>query len=81
MSTQSAELDEVIALALRLSALDKTRLIERLAATLEKEFQPESPAPRRSLYGILADSGTAPSNEEIDSVRREMWQNFPREDI
>ncbi len=81
MSTQSTELDGVFAVALRLSPLDKTRLIERLAATLEKEFQPESSAPRRSLYGVLADSGAAPSSEGIDNVRREMWQNFPGEDI
>jgi hypothetical protein len=39
------------------------------------------PAPRRSLYGLCADLGPAPSAEDIDEVRREMWANFPREDI
>jgi len=37
--------------------------------------------PKRSLYGICADLGPAPSAEEIDESRREMWGNFPREDI
>lgn len=37
--------------------------------------------PRRSLYGIFAHLGTAPSAEEIDQARAEAWANFPREDL
>ena len=36
---------------------------------------------RGSLYGVLADLGPAPTAEEIDEARREMWGNFPRNDI
>ncbi len=82
MSEQSLQFEEVVALALRLSPVEKTRLIERVATTLERELTTETPPkPRRSLYGLLAHLGTAPSEEDIDDVRREMWSNFPREDI
>ncbi len=39
------------------------------------------PVPRRSLLGLWADFGPAPSAEDIDEARREMWDNFPRDDI
>ncbi|WP_354635656.1 hypothetical protein [Planktothricoides raciborskii] len=32
--------------------------------------------PRRSLWGICADLGTAPSAEEIDDAGRDIWANF-----
>ena len=53
------------------------------AGMLEKEVTMPSVAlqPRRSLYGILAHLGPAPSAEEIDQARAEAWANFPREDI
>jgi hypothetical protein len=37
--------------------------------------------PTRSLRGLLAKYGSAPSAEEIDRNRAEMFQNFPRNDI
>jgi hypothetical protein len=37
--------------------------------------------PRRSLKGLWADLGIHITAEEIDEARREMWGNFPREDI
>jgi hypothetical protein len=37
--------------------------------------------PTRSLRGLLAKYGPAPSAEEIDRNRAEMFQNFPRADI
>jgi hypothetical protein len=37
--------------------------------------------PRRSLYGVLSDLGSAPSEKEIDENRRDMWKSFPLEDI
>ncbi|MCL4250521.1 MAG: hypothetical protein KJ065_20390 [Anaerolineae bacterium] len=72
---------QVIKLTESLSALERVRLIEHLAATLENDVQSQEPPKRRSLYGILAEFGSAPSAEEIDEARAEMWKNFPREDI
>jgi hypothetical protein len=37
--------------------------------------------PRRSLKGIWAGLGYSVSEEDIAEARREMWGNFPREDI
>jgi hypothetical protein len=44
----------------------------------------ERPAPAttaRGFIGLCADLGPAPSAEEIDDARREMWAGFPRDDI
>jgi hypothetical protein len=35
----------------------------------------------RGFIGLCADLGPAPSAEEIDEARREMWAGFPRDDI
>jgi len=71
--------EQVIAQALGLSPLEKVRLVEKLMEVLKQELA--SPAeeshPSRSLYGVLADLGPAPSEEDIDEIRREMWGNFP----
>jgi hypothetical protein len=37
--------------------------------------------PTRSLRGLLAKYGPAPSAEEIDENRAEMFANFPRSDF
>jgi hypothetical protein len=37
--------------------------------------------PTRSLRGLLATYGPAPSAEEIDQNRVEMFKNFPRADF
>jgi hypothetical protein len=37
--------------------------------------------PLRSLMGLCADLNVNVSAEDIDEARREMWGNFPREDI
>ena len=41
----------------------------------------ETKRPRRPLRGILKGVEPIPSFEEIKELRREMWRNFPREDI
>lgn len=44
----------------------------------------ENPGPKRpfkSIKGLWAGHGISISAEEIDEMRREMWKNFPREDI
>lgn len=37
--------------------------------------------PRRSLMGLCADLNVHITEEDIAEARREMWGNFPREDI
>jgi hypothetical protein len=81
LTEKITDLEQVVDLALKLSPLDKVHLVERVVLTLEQDFKDTAPKPRRSLRGILSSYGSAPSAEEIDEARREMWGNFPREDI
>jgi hypothetical protein len=76
-----ATLNEVFDLANKLLPRDKFRLIEHMAPEIERDLLPSQPKPRKSLWGLWADLGPAPSAEEIDEARREEWANFPREDI
>jgi hypothetical protein len=41
----------------------------------------ERRGPLRSIAGLCEDLGSDISAEDIDQARREMWGNFPREDI
>lgn len=82
MSDKTPELEQALELALTLSPLDKV-LLEQLMVTLEDELRPipkpRKKKPKRSLYGLWSDIRI--SAEEIDEARRELWANFPREDI
>jgi len=85
----------VVELADQLPLAEKARLIEHLSAALRHDLEEISAALRRelaqreaqpalskrSLHGLFADLGAAPSADEIDQARREIWGNFPREDI
>jgi hypothetical protein len=74
--------DDVVKDALELSTYDKVRLIERLASAVKYDVpSSEERLPLASARGILAKYGSAPSDEDIAEVRREMWANFPREDL
>jgi hypothetical protein len=73
-------LEEVLRLARQLRPVDQARLIARLAPlmaeALDRTEEHPIPASCEPLYGLLADLGPAPSAEEIDEVRREMWSGF-----
>ena len=77
----TATLNEVFDLAKKLSPSDKIRLIEHMAPEIERDLLSSHSIPRKSLWGLWANLGPAPSAEEIDEARREEWTNFPREDI
>ncbi len=49
-------------------------------ATLLRQ-QTTDKRPLRSVKGLCADLGVSLSSEELKDNRREMWKNFPREDI
>lgn len=73
-------LQDVMKLAKQLSSIDKKRLIEQLRSDIELDSQPVM-KPRQSLWGICSDLDQPPSVEDIDLMRQEAWNNFPREDI
>ena len=72
-------LEEALDLVKQLSPLDKARLIERIVPDIERELKAARPTPRKSLRGLWR--GLDITEEEITEARREMWGNFPREDI
>lgn len=74
-------LQEVLQLAKQLTPIDKVRLIQQLTPDLERELSQNKSKPKKSLLGLCADLGKAPSESEIDLVRDEVWSKFPREDI
>jgi hypothetical protein len=76
---QPITVDEIVSLAGQLSALDKVRLIERLAPQIAQDLQAKDIQPRKSLRGLWR--GVSTSDQEIEDVRKEIWQTFPREDI
>ncbi len=74
MSVEQAILD-----AVRSLPLDKQQEILSHATRLRDEIS--SKRPFQSIKGILAGQGISISAEDIDEARREMWKNFPSEDI
>jgi hypothetical protein len=77
----TVNLDQVLTMATQLSALDKVRLIEALTPQIKQDLKAIHSTRRKSLLGLCADLGPAPSAEEIDAARREAWASFPRGDI
>ena len=63
-----------------LSIAEKLRLIKWIVPEIERELVVR-PIPRKSLWGLCADLGIAPSAADIDQAHSEEWANFPREDF
>jgi len=78
---KAATLEQVVSLARQLPPVEKIRLIERLVPEIERDMLGQRPPRRKSLLGLCADLGPAPSAEDIVEIRHEMWADFPREDI
>ena len=74
MSVEQAILEAVRALP-----ADKQQEILSHATRLREEAVPRKPF--KSIKGLWADLGISLSAEEIEENQREMWKNFPREDI
>jgi hypothetical protein len=62
-----------------LSPLEKVQLVEHLTETLKVDLAKRQPL--KSAYGLWADLKVDISEDDIAEARREMWSNFPREDI
>jgi hypothetical protein len=71
-------MEEALAIVNQLPAKEKARLIGKLAEELADEKLPQQPG--NPFRGILSRLGSAPSAEEIDEVRREMWAGFAEGD-
>jgi hypothetical protein len=74
MSLEQAILDAVRALP-----AEKQQEVLEHAARLRKEAGGKTPF--KSVRGLWADLGVSLSAAEIEDNQRDMWRNFPREDI
>ncbi len=78
------KLEAVLAQAFELGTIDKLRLIEQVTPRIEEEvrnIRARPVKPYSSLWGTCQTMGPAPSAKDIDMARRDMWQDFPRDDI
>jgi len=78
--TETPTWENATQLASQLSLIGKIQLVEWLGAKIKQELV-ATQTPKLSLYGLCADLGIAPSAEEIDKIRQEVWVDFPRNDI
>jgi len=74
MSLEQAILDAVRALP-----ADKQQEVLSHAARLREESAKNKPF--KSVKGLWADLGISLSASEIEDNQRDMWKNFPRDDI
>jgi hypothetical protein len=78
---QPQEEERLIALA-RAKGLSTDALVREALDKILAEASELSPKePTRSLRGLLVKYGPAPSAEEIDQNRAEIFANFPRSDF
>lgn len=81
MSTYTPELEELVNRALRMPPEDQARLVTRIVTAMSQHGQGDRQVPLPDLYGSWADLGFDISEADLEEVRREVWANFPREDI
>jgi hypothetical protein len=73
-------LEQAILEAVRALPAEKQQEVLDHATRLRNQTVIKKP-PFKSIEGLWADLGISLSSEEIDENQREMWKNFPREDI
>jgi hypothetical protein len=71
--------DKAIKLLRELPPREQLKVIVEILPELEMMLSESLGKPRRSLLGLCADLGRAPSAEEIDEARKGIWAEFPRE--
>lgn len=75
-------IEQAILEAVRALPVDQQKEILLHVTRLREEREESVPKkPFKSVKGLWADLGITLSAEEIDENQREMWKNFPREDI
>lgn len=72
-------LENAILEAVRALPADKQQ--ELLSHALRLRDETRRKPPFKSIKGLWADLGISLSAEEIEANQREMWRNFPRDDI
>lgn len=73
--------EEAIIEAIRALPPDKQQEILNHATRLRAATGTAKTPPFKSVRGLWKDLNVSLSAEEIDENQREMWKNFPREDV
>ena len=74
---QGLSIEEAVIEKLRALPADKQLEVLDFAEFLRQKSL--SKRPYKSLRGLWADMGFTVTAEDIAEIRREMWQNFPRQ--
>ena len=67
-------MNQVKELLTQLTPPEKAEVVAWLGTALRAEL-PQAPPQRQPVRGLWADLGAAPSADEIDEARHEMWGN------
>jgi len=70
----------VLEMLRKLPPREQLKVISQALPEIEKSLGKKN-QPRKSLRGLWKGLGPSISAHAIDTARREMWQNFPREDV
>lgn len=76
---ETITIDTVLTLLRQLPPRERLRVIAQALPETERDLSAPS-RPLKSLRGLCADLGPAPSAEEIGNARHEAWADFPRKD-
>jgi hypothetical protein len=82
--SQSATIDMAVEILQQLSPQEFLKVISIVSPEVEHKLQQPEPGLNlecEPLYGLWKDLGFDVTAEDIDEVRKEVWKNFPREDI
>jgi hypothetical protein len=77
---QAITLESVLSQARQLSATDKVRLLEAVLPEIATAVEGSVTERLQSCHGLLSDLGPAPSSDDIDEIRKDMFSDFPRAD-
>ncbi len=72
--------NSVLKMLRKLPPRERLKVISQALPEIEQSLA-EKPQKRRSLRGLWKDLGPSVSEQDIDDARREMWKDFPRQDI
>lgn len=78
-------LEELAATVLTLAPQQQTevlhfaRFLRHEADAKIRSVTADTPMPAKSMFGLLGQKAGDITVEELKELRREMWQNFPRE--
>lgn len=72
-------LDRVIQKKVRKLPADRQQQVLEFVEFLESKVDVQPKRKRRNIIGLLSDFRTDITEEEIQGLRREMWDNFPRD--